>query len=102
MRLVGGTTTFPVPVRGNNSLKRSKAALQQMETQGWGNLAAVVQRNLSITRGICTVDALLLSFQVQEVLNFMWWEEERTAEGAPAQDPVVKSGMDCFGDSVAK
>ena len=102
MRLVGGTTTFPVPVRGNNSLKRSKAALQQMETQGWGNLAAVVQRNLSITRGTHTVNTLLLVFQVQEVLNFEQWEEERAMEGVPAQDPVVELEMDCFRDSVVK
>ena len=42
------------------------------------------------------------TFQVREVLNFEWWEEERAAEGVPAQDPVVESEMDCFGDQVAK
>ena len=48
------------------------------------------------------MDTLLLMFQVWEVLNFEQWEEERAAEGVPAQDPVVKSEMDCFGDQVAK
>ena len=62
--------TFPVLVGSDNSLERSKAAVQQMEAQGWGDLAAIVQRNLSITQGIHAVDALLLVFWVQEVLNF--------------------------------
>ena len=73
-----------------------------MEAQGWGNLATVVWRNLSITQGICIVDTLLLAFQVQEVPNFEQWEEERVAEGVPVQDLVVKPEMDCFGDQVAK
>ena len=73
-----------------------------MGAQGWGNLAAVVQRNLSITQGIHTVNTLLLVFQVQEVLNFEWWEEERAAEGVPVQDLVVGSEMDCFRNSVVK
>ena len=71
-----------------------------MEAQGWGNLAAVVWRNLSITQGICAVDALLLMFRVQEVLNFERWEEERIAEGVPVQDLVVEPEMDCFRDQV--
>ena len=41
-------------------------------------------------------------FRVWEVLNFEQWEEERAVEGVPAQDPVVKSEMDCFEDQVAK
>ena len=73
-----------------------------MGAQGWGNLAAVVQRNLSITQDIHTVNTLLLVFQVQEVLNFEWWDEERATEGIPAQDPVVDLEMDCFRDSVVK
>ena len=102
MRLVGGVMTFPVPVGSNNFLKRSKAVVQRMEAQGWGNLAVVVWRNLSITQGICAVDTLLLMFWVLEVLNFEQWEEERVTEGVPAQDPVAKPEIDCFGDQVAK
>ena len=49
MRLVDGIITFPVLARGDDSLERSKAAVQQMEAQGQGDLAMVVQRNLSIT-----------------------------------------------------
>ena len=45
-----------------------------MEAVGWGNLAAVVVRNLSITRSLCVVDALLLVLRVREVRNFEWWE----------------------------
>ena len=45
---------------------------------------------------------LLLMFWVQDILNFEQWEEERAAEGVPAQDPVVKSELDCFRDSIAK
>ena len=48
------------------------------------------------------VNALLLTFHVQEVLNFEWWEAERAAEEVPAQDLVVVSEMDCFGDLVAQ
>ena len=48
MRLVDGVMTFPVPAGGNNSLKRSETAVQQMEAQGQGDLAAVVWRNLLI------------------------------------------------------
>ena len=102
MRLVDGVMTFPVLARGNDSLERSKAAVQQMEAQGQGDLAMVVQRNLSITQGICAVDTLLLVFCVWEVLSFEWWEEERATEEVPAQDLVFKLEMDCFGDSVAR
>ena len=73
-----------------------------MEAQGWGDLAAVLWRNLVISWGLCMVNALLLTFRVREVLNFDWWEVERVAKGVPAQDWVVDLEMDCFGDSVAK
>ena len=49
MRLVDGAMTFPVLVGNNDSLERSEATICQMEAQGWGDLAAVVQRNLLIT-----------------------------------------------------
>ena len=49
MRLAGGVMSFPVPVRSDNSLERSKAAVQRIEAQGHQDLAAVVQRNLMIT-----------------------------------------------------
>ena len=45
-----------------------------METQGWGDLAAVLRRNLVISRGLRAVDALLLALHVQEVQNFELWE----------------------------
>ena len=61
----------------------------------------VVQRNLSITQGIRTVDALLLAFWVWEVLDFEQWEEGAT-ERVPMQDPVVALEMDYFGALVAK
>ena len=80
MRLVGGAMTFPVPVGNDNSLKRCEVTVQHMEAQGQDNLAVVVWRNFSITQGIHAVDTLLLVFQVQEVLNFEQWEEERAAE----------------------
>ena len=73
-----------------------------MEAQGWGDLAVVLWRNLVISRGLCTVDALLLTLCVWEVLNFDWWEQERAAEEVPAQDRVVGMELDCFGDSIAK
>ena len=73
-----------------------------MEAQGQGDLAVVLQRNLAISWGLCTVDALLFALHVWEVLNFDQWEEERVAKKVPAQDRVVEKEMDCFGDSVAK
>ena len=73
-----------------------------MEAQGWGDLAAVLQRNLVISRGLCMVDALLLVLHVQEVLNFEQWEVEEIMEEVPVQDWVVEREMDCFRDSVAK
>ena len=73
-----------------------------MEAQGRGDLAAVLQRNLVISWGLCMVDALLLVLHVQEVLNFDWWEVERVSEGVLAQDQVVELEMDCFRDCIAK
>ena len=70
MNLVAGVQTFPVLVRRDLSLKRSKDAVLQMEAQGWGDLAAVLQRNLVISRGLHMVNALLLTLHVWEVLNF--------------------------------
>ena len=102
MSLVAGVTTFPVPARLNSSLKRSEDMVCQMEAQGWEDLSVVLQRNLAISWGLCTVNTLLLTLHVWEVLNFDWWEVERIVEGVPAQDWVVKGEMDCFRDSVAK
>ena len=48
------------------------------------------------------MDALLLTLRVQEVQNFELWEQERAAEGVPAQDRVMEEEQDCFGISVAK
>ena len=46
-----------------------------MEAVGQGNLAAVLTRNLAISRGLHAVDALLLALRVQEVQNFELWEQ---------------------------
>ena len=87
MNLVDGVTTFPVPVGSDASLARSEDAVCRMEAVSWANLAAVVARNLSITRSLCAVDALLLMLRVREVQNFEWWEHLVAAEEVPAQDP---------------
>ena len=76
--------TFPVPVGNNVSLARSEDAACCMEAVGWGDLAAVLVRNLVITRGLCAVDALLLMLRVQEVQNFEWWERSVVVEEVPA------------------
>ena len=55
------------------SLARSEDAVRRMEAVGQVDLAAVVARNLSITRSLCAVDALLLVLRVREVRNFEWW-----------------------------
>ena len=95
MNLVDGVTTFPVPV-GNDAVHRMVAV-------GQDNLAAVVARNLSITRSIHAVDTLLLVLHVQEVRNFEWWERSVAAEEVPAQDPGEEEPQqDCFGMSVAQ
>ena len=103
MNLVDGATTFPVPVGNNASLARSEDVVRRMEAVGRGDLAAVVARNLAITRGLHVVDALLLVLRVQEVRNFEWWERSVAAEEVPAQDPGEEEPQqDCFGMSVAQ
>ena len=103
MNLVDGVTTFPVPVGNNVSLARSEDAVRRMEAVGWADLAAVVARNLSMTRSLRVVDALLLVLCVWEVWNFEWWERSVVAEEVPAQDPGEEEPQqDCFGMSVAQ
>ena len=95
--------TFPVPVRNDVSLARSEDAICHMEAVSWGDLAVVVARNLSITRSLHAVDALLLVLRVWEVWNFEWWERLVAAEEVPAQDPGEEEPQqDCFGMSVAQ
>ena len=103
MNLVDGATTFPVLVGNDVSLTRSEDTVHRMEAVGQGDLAAVVARNLLITRSLCAVDTLLLVLRVQEVQNFEWWECSVAAEEVPAQDPVEEEPkQDCFGMSVAQ
>ena len=103
MNLVDGVTTFPVPVGNDASLARSEDAVRRMEAVSRGDLAAVVARNLLITRSLHAVDALLLVLHVQEVRNFEWWEHLVAAEEVPAQDPGEEElQQDCFGMSVAQ
>ena len=64
MNLVAGVTTFPVPARFNTSLARSEDAVRQMEAASQGDLATVLTRNLTISRGLCMVDALLFALHV--------------------------------------
>ena len=73
-----------------------------MEAVGQVGLAAVLMRNLAISRGLCVVDALLLMLCVQEVWNFELWEQARSAERVPGQDRVREVEQDCFRMSVAK
>ena len=103
MSLVDGAMTFPVPVGNDVSLARSEDVAHCMEAVGWGDLAAVLARNLAITRGLRVVDALLLVLRVWEVRNFEWWECSVVAEEVPAQDQVKEEPQqDCFGMSVAQ
>ena len=103
MNLVDGATTFPVPVGSDASLARSEDTVRCMEAVGWADLAAVVARNLSITRSLCAVDTLLLVLHVQEVQNFEWWERSVAAEEVPVQDPGEEEPQqDCFRMSVAQ
>ena len=102
MNLVDGVTTFPVPVGSDVSLARSEDAVRHMVAVGREDLAAVVARNLSITRGVRVMDALLLVLRVQEVWNFEWWERSVAAEEVTAQDPGEEPQQDCFGMSVAQ
>ena len=73
-----------------------------MEAVGQVNLAAVLMRNLAISRGLCAVDTLLLTLHVREVQNFELWEQARAAERVLVQDWVREGEQDCFGMSVAK
>ena len=103
MNLVDGVTTFPVPVGNNTSLARPEDAVRHMEAVGRANLAAVVARNLSMTRSLCAVDTLLLVLCVWEVWNFEWWEHSVVAEEAPVQDlGEGEPQQDCFGMLVAQ
>ena len=103
MNLVDGVTTFPVLVGNNASLARSEDMVRRMEAVGQADLAAVVVGNLSMTRSLRVVDALLLMLHVREVRNFEWWERSVAAEEVPAQDPGEEEPQqDCFGMSVAQ
>ena len=102
MNLVAGVTTFPVLAGFDASLARSEDTVCCMEAVGQGDLAAVLTRNLAISRGLCAVDALLLTLHVREVWNFELWEQARAAERVPAQDQVEEGEQDCFGILVAK
>ena len=103
MNLVDGAMTFPVPVRHDVSLARSEDTVHHMEAVGRGNLAAVVARNLLMTRSLHVVDALLLVLHVQEVWNFEWWERSVAVEEVPVQDPGEEEPQqDCFRMLVAQ
>ena len=103
MNLVDGAMTFPVPVGNDTSLARSEDVVHRMEAVGQGDLAAVVARNLLITRSLRAVDALLLMLCVQEVQNFEWWEHSVVVEEVPVQDPGEEEPQqDCFGMLVAQ
>ena len=96
-------TTFPVPVGSDASLARSEDAAHRMAAVGRGDLAAVVARNMSITRSVRAMDALLLVLCVREVRNFEWWEHSVAVEEVPVQDPGEEEPQqDCFGMSVAQ
>ena len=97
MNLVDGAMTFPVPVGSDVSLARSEDTVCHMEAVSRGDLAAVVARNLSITRSLRSVDALLLVLHIREVWNFEWWERSVAVEEVPAQDPGEEEPQqDCF------
>ena len=103
MNLVDGAMTFPVSVGNDASLARSEDTVRRMEAVGQGDLAAVVARNLSMTRSLRAVDTLLLVLCVQEVWNFEWWECSVAVEEVPAQDSGEEEPQqDCFGMSVAQ
>ena len=103
MNLVDGAMIFPVLVENDVSLARSEDAVRHMEAVSRGDLAAVVARNLSMTRSLHVVDALLLVLRVREVRNFEWWERSVVAEEVPAQDlGEEEPQQDCFRMSVAQ
>ena len=85
MNLVAGVATFPVLAGFDTSFVRSEDAVHQMEAVGQDTLAVVLTRNLAISRGLCVVDALLLTLHVQEVWNFELWEQARGAERVPVR-----------------
>ena len=85
------------------SLARSEDVARCMEAVSWGDLAAVLVRNLAITRGLHAVDTLLLVLHVREVRNFEWWEHLVAAGDVPAQDQVEEEPQqDCFRMLVAQ
>ena len=85
------------------SLARSEDAARRMAAVGRDDLAAVVARNLSITRSVRVMDALLLMLCVREVWNFEWWERSVAVEEVPAQDPGEEEPQqDCFRMLVAQ
>ena len=102
MNLVAGVATFPVLAGFDGSLARSEDAVCWMEAVGQVALAAVLTRNLAISRVLHMVDALLLALRVQEVWNFELWEQMRAAERVPVQDQVRAEDQDCFGMSIAR
>ena len=102
MNLVAGAMTSLVLVRFDASLTRSKDTVCRMEAASQDVLAAVLTRNLAISRGLRAVDALLLALCVQEVRNFELWEQARVAERVPAQDRVREEEQDCFWMLIAK
>ena len=103
MNLVDGVMAFPIPVGNNTTLIRSEDTACRMEAVGQGDLAAVLARNLAITRGLYAVDTLLLMLRVWEVQNFEWWECSMATEEAPAQDQVEEEPQQhCFRMSVAQ
>ena len=102
MNLVAGVMTFPVLAGFDASLARSEDAVRQMEAVGQGDLAAVLMRNLAVSRGLRVVDALLFTLCVWEVRNFELWEQVRVAVRVLAQDCVREEEQDCFRMSVAK
>ena len=97
MNLVDGAMTFLVPIRNNASLARSEDVACHMEAVSQGDLAAVLARNLVITRGLHAMDTLLLMLHVREVQNFEWWECSVAAEEAPAQDLVKEEPQQALG-----
>ena len=103
MNLVDGVMTFPVQVGNDTSLTRSEDTAHHMEAVSQVDLATVLVRNLSMTRSLCAVDALLLVLRVREVRNFEWWERSVVAEEVPAQDLGEEEPQwDCFRMSVAQ
>ena len=70
MNLVNGTEIHPVLVGINESYARLWLTVHQVKSISQTDVAAILQRNLLISWGLQVVDTLLLTLQVQEVLNF--------------------------------